>query len=85
MPTISMFYGITIRMYNGDHNPPHFHACYQGDEAEFDFDGNIIKGKLPRKQIKLILAWAELHKEELLANWELIKSKEAIYSIAPLQ
>lgn len=84
MPTISMFYGIVIYMYNNDHNPPHFHARYQGDEAEFDFNGDLIEGGLPRKQTKLVLAWAELHKEELVKNWELIKNGEAVLTIAPL-
>ena len=48
MPTISMFYGIIIRMYNnGEHNPPHFHAQYQGRVAVFDMDGNITEGEMP--------------------------------------
>ncbi len=48
MPTISMFYGIIIRMYNnGEHNPPHFHAHYQGRVAVFDMEGNITEGEMP--------------------------------------
>ena len=59
MPTISMFYGIVIRMYNnGEHNPPHFHAYYQGKEAVFDMDGNLTDGEMPNRQRKLIGAWA---------------------------
>ncbi len=57
MPTISMFYGIVIRMYNnGEHNPPHFHAYYQGRNAVFDMDGNMLEGEMPRAQTKLIAA-----------------------------
>ena len=55
MPTISMFYGITIRMYNtNEHNPPHFHALYQGHKAIVDLDGNLMQGEMPGKQMKLI-------------------------------
>ena len=57
MPTISMFYGIMIRMYNNnEHNPPHFHAQYQGHNAVFDMDGNLTDGEMPKAQIKLIAA-----------------------------
>lgn len=55
MPTISMFFGIIIRMYWNDHMPPHFHAYYQGDSAVFDLDGNVLEGGLPRKQLPLLL------------------------------
>ena len=80
-----MFYGIVIRMYNNnEHNPPHFHASYQGQNAVFDMDGNLVEGEMPRAQIKLIAAWAEIHKEELLANWELALKEEPLYKIDPL-
>jgi len=86
MPTISMFYGITIRMYNnGEHNPPHFHAYYQGNEAVFDMEGNMTDGEMPKSKIKLIAAWAEIHKDELLANWELAMNEEPLYRIDPLK
>ncbi len=86
MPTISMFYGIVIRMYNnGEHNPPHFHVYYQGRNAVFDMDGNMLEGEMPRAQTKLIAAWAEIHKEELLANWELAINEEPLYKIDPLR
>ena len=76
MPTISMFYGILIRMFNtNEHNPPHFHACYQEYEALFDLEGNLIEGEMPKRQIKLIAAWAELHKDELEANWRLAEER----------
>ena len=86
MPTISMFLGIIIRMYNnGEHNPPHFHAEYQGYNAVFNMEGDLIKGEMPRKQLKFIAAWAELHKDELLANWELAINEEPLYKIDPLR
>ena len=86
MPILSMFFGIIIRMHNNDeHNPPHFHAEYQGYEASFNMQGEIIKGRIPKKQEKLIAAWVELHKEELLANWKLAIDKQTLYRIDPLK
>ena len=85
MPTISMFYGIIIRMYNnGEHNPPHFHAAYQGYNAVFNMEGELTDGDMQKKQMKIIAARAELHKDELLANWELAISEQPLYKIAPL-
>lgn len=69
MPTISMFYGIVIRMYYDDHNPPHFHAFYGDYKAIFDFDGKVLEGNIPKSKEKLILAWTSIHKDELIANW----------------
>lgn len=86
MPTISMFYGIIIKMYNnGEHNPPHFHATYQGYNAVFNLDGELIEGDIPRKQAKLISAWVEIHKDELIANWELAITEQPLYKIEPLR
>lgn len=86
MPIISKFYGIIIRMYNnGEHHPPHFHAEYQGFKASFDMEGEIINGEMPKKQSRLIRAWAELHKNELLANWELAIGEQPLYRIRPLK
>lgn len=86
MPTISMFYGIIIRMYNsGEHNPPHFHATYQENNAVFNMDGELTDGEMPKRQLKLISAWAELHKDELLANWELAMNEQPLYKIEPLR
>jgi len=88
MPTLSMFYGIVIRMYlgNSEHNPPHFHAYYQGMKGYFGIKNcEMIEGNLPEKQMKLIVAWAELHKDELLADWELSQNGENPFKIDPLK
>lgn len=85
MPTLSMFYGIIISMYFDDHNPPHFHASYQDDEAIFALDGTFRSGAMPAKQEALIKAWAQIHEDELNANWELASRKEAVYKIEPLR
>ena len=84
MPTVSMFYGILIRMYYDDHNPPHFHAFYNEYEAMFDFNGNLLDGKLPKKELKLVEAWSIIHKKELEANWLLSKNCEKLFEIRPL-
>jgi len=87
MPTISMFYGIIIRMYftPGEHNPPHFHAYYNEYKASFSIDTlEMIEGNLPRKQTRLVQAWAELHVDELKADWELAMNGEPVYKINPL-
>ena len=85
MPAISMFFGIIISMFVREHLPPHFHAEYQGRQACFNFDGEIIEGDMPIKQQKLIAAWAEIHKDELEANWALAMSKRALFRIDPLK
>ncbi len=70
MPEISRFYGIIIRMYIKDHSPPHFHAEYGGNEAMINIQtGEIIHGDLPRRALRLVQDWAELHKEELLYDF----------------
>lgn len=88
MPTISMFYGIIIRMYFApdEHNPPHFHVYYNEFKATIQLDTlEIMQGSLPRKQLRLVQAWAELHLDELKANWQIAMNGENPYKIAPLQ
>ncbi len=88
MPIISMFYGIIIRMYlldNKQHSLPHIHAKYAEFEASITIeDGDILAGELPRKQLRLVQAWIELHRDELSANWEIAISGENPYKISPL-
>ena len=88
MPIISMFYGIIIRLYlidNKQHNLPHIHAKYAEFEASICIgDGEILVGALPRKQLRLVQAWIELHRDELVADWEIAVSGENPYKIAPL-
>lgn len=85
MPILSMFYGIIIRMYYEDHQPPHFHAYYGDYEAVFDFSGEIIQGEIPKKQQKLIAAWCVIHHDELIANWKLTQENESVFKIEPLK
>jgi hypothetical protein len=86
MPEISRFFGIIIRMYFGDHNPPHFHAIYQEQTAEYDIHTlAILRGSLPARAHAMVLEWASLHRKELLDNWELAVEKKEINKIEPLQ
>ena len=85
MPTISMFFGLIIRMYFNDHNPPHIHVMYGKQNAVVDFDGKILVGKLPDSQRKIVSAWCEIHRDELNANWELCRSGEMPFNIKPLE
>jgi hypothetical protein len=86
MPEISRFYGIIIRMYFGDHNPPHFHAEYQGFKAEYDIQTlDVIAGIIPKRAHALVLEWASLHKEELHNNWEKASIPETLSPIEPLE
>ena len=72
MPIISEFFGIKIFMYWADHNPPHFHAEYSGMKALIDLEnGVVLKGMVPNKQLKLVLAWCEIHRSELLKKLEI--------------
>ena len=85
MPEISRFFGIIIRMYFGDHNPPHFHAIYQDSTAEYDINTLIVfRGSLPSRAHALVLEWASLHREELLEDWRLASSMQDIKKIEPL-
>jgi Domain of unknown function (DUF4160) len=88
MPVISMFYGIVIRMYFLDtqhHHLPHIHAKYAEFEASISINqGEILSGELPKKQLRLVQAWIELHRDELMADWELSANGENPYKIAPL-
>lgn len=68
MPTVSLFFGVVISMYPGDHPVPHFHARFAEYEAVYDLQGNRIAGEMPRKRERLIAAWAEIHADDLAAN-----------------
>lgn len=89
MPAISMFYGIIICMYFYDderHNLPHIHAKYQGQDAVFSIlDGELLDGKLPLNKVRLVQAWIEIHRESLLADWELAITGQALLPIDPLR
>jgi hypothetical protein len=83
-----MFYGIIIRMYcdRAEHNPPHFHVYYQEHTAVVDIQRcEITAGNLPVRQTRLVPAWAELRREELLADWQLATQGELPRAVEPLK
>lgn len=89
MPTLSMFYGIIIRMYfmgNKEHHVPHIHAEYSDDRAVFSIsNGQILAGHIPSAKTCLVQAWIEIHREELMADWQLAVNGEEVFKIAPLK
>ena len=85
MPEICRFYGIVIRMFFDDHNPPHFHAQYSGQEAVLDIRTLVvISGELAPRAHGLVVEWASLHRDELLALWEKAKNLEPLSKVDPL-
>ena len=86
MPEICRFFGIIIRMFFDEHDPPHFHAEYQGCKAVFDFNGNVMKGSLNSKTAtRLVREWIDLRLDELKEDWELARAGKEIKKIAPLE
>lgn len=88
MPVISMFYGIIISHFNYDnkkHHQPHIHAEYQGAMAAFNIEtGDILSGSIPANKSRLVQAWIEIHRDELMADWQLAITGERIFKIKPL-
>ncbi len=86
MPEVSRFFGIVIRMYFDDHNPPHFHAIYAGNEAQFGIDPIIIReGELPNRATSMVVEWAALHQRELAENWNRLAGDQPVQKIKPLE
>ena len=85
MPVISTFFGIVIRMFYREHGVRHFHAEYQGQQATFTTDGEILAGNIrSRTAIRLIKEWSLAHRAELDANWVRAREGEPLERIAPL-
>lgn len=77
MPIISSFYGILIKMYFGDHQPPHFHAEYAEFSAQISIkELSILEGYLPSKALALIVEWANIHQEDLMKHWKSLSEEE---------
>lgn len=84
MPEICRFYGIIIQMFFNDHNPPHFHVVYGDFRAVINIRDEIVEGFMPKRALKLVFEWMDLHKPELLENWELAQNGELPKKIEPL-
>ena len=84
-----MFYGIIISLYffdNKEHKAPHIHVKYQDEEVVVGIpEGNVLAGKLTPAKLKLVQAWIEIHKDELMADWQLAASGQEVFKIEPLK
>jgi Domain of unknown function (DUF4160) len=86
VPIISVFLGITVRMFYQEHDPPHFHVEHPGRQATFDFAGRPVAGLIRSKTaLRLIRRWAVLHRTALESNWLAMKQGKALERIPPLE
>lgn len=89
MPVISMFYGVIVLMYyldNRKHKLPHIHLKYGDEEAVMAIpEGELIEGSIKGSKLKLVQAWIEIHRDELMANWDLAASGQEVFKIEPLK
>ncbi len=73
-------------MYFNDHNPPHFHAKYEGSIAVFNIaNRRMMAGGLPPNATRLVRKWAALHERELMHNWLSAKKDRKLEEIKPLE
>ena len=84
MPQISLFYGIIIMMYFSDHAPAHFHAWYGNYKVTVSIKDGVVKGEMPARALRMILEWLDLHRDELMVNWERACKGEVLNKIEPL-
>ena len=86
MPEVSRFFGIVIRMYFDEHNPPHCRALYAGNEAQVGINPIVIlEGKLPNRAASMVLEWAALHQQDLMHNWHRLRNDQPTERIDPLE
>lgn len=85
MPEICRFLGIVIYMLYDDHPPPHFHAEYGEYKISVEISTGIVEGRFPRRALKAVMEWHELHRDEILADWSLAEQHERLRRIPPLE
>lgn len=85
MPEISRFLGIVISMFYNEHNPPHFHAKYQNFKISVNIESGVVSGEFPKRALRAVLDWYDLHKEELLIDWQLAREDQPLIKIKPLE
>lgn len=85
MPEISRFLGIVIGMFYSEHGVPHFHAVYGDHEVSVEIETSRVHGQFPSRALRLVMEWASLHKNELLANWQRARDGQPLERIAPLE
>ena len=87
MPELSRFQGMIIYLLfrdNKEHNKPHVHVYYVEYKAAIGIDGELLAGKLPARQMKMVVGWLALHEEEAYAAWNLAVAGEHFNKIAPM-
>ena len=85
MPELSRFLGIVVYMLYDDHRPPHFHAEYGEYKISLEIESGVVEGRFPRRALRAVLEWHELHREELLDDWHLAETHQPLRKIAPLE
>jgi hypothetical protein len=85
MPEISRFLGIVVGMFYSEHGIPHFHAVYGEHEISVELESGTIHGEFPARALRLVLEWANLHKQELVENWQLARQGQPLKRVAPLE
>jgi len=85
VPEICRFLGIVIYMLYDDHRPPHFHAEYGEYKVTVEINAGVVQGRFPRRALKALVEWFELHRDELLEDWELAEQHEPLNRIPPLE
>ena len=85
MPEISRFYGIIVQMFFKGHYPPHFHIEYGEFKAVINLSNEIVKGAMPKRALNLVFEWMDIHKNEIMENWELAQMGKPLNKIEPLK
>jgi hypothetical protein len=85
MPELSRFLGIVIYMLYDDHSPPHFHAEYGDYKISVGINTGVVDGRFPRRALNAVMEWYEIHRVELLADWDLAKQHQPLQKIPPLE
>ena len=85
VPEISRFLGIVIGMFYREHGVPHFHAVYGGHKITVEIESGAVRGTFPTRALRLVLEWANLHRAELLVNWERARQRQPLIRIEPLE
>jgi len=88
VPVLSAFYGIVVRMFAGEigkHRLPHIHVETSGDQAVVGLDGTVLEGSISTSKMRILLAWMEIHKEDLEMNWKMLSNNDPHFKIDPLK
>ena len=85
MPEISRFLGIVIALFYRDHAPPHFHAMYGEFEVTVEIESGVVQGRFPKRALRHVLEWLDLHRAELQTDWQLAREGQPLNRIDPLE